>query len=422
VNPATNQICGSDFAQGNLKEPDSLWVLLGIGTPGPDGCLVTKQEAVYYLDGADEEPQSEAFPTYQFESLYDDGVLNGGVAYDLFTGTVYLYSHGNVVAKLAEGGIPFPVLPAVIHDGTEFGNDVVYFEKFGFTGSSTLYRIDARTLTSSKVASVTSLGPVPAIADSKNLYYIASSSTSSNFYQVPLMGGTPKLLFTGTAGANSAYQWIGSTGSTLIFQDATVPMLNGNEDEAKATASVYTIPVGAHSTSATQIGGPYDGLVTGFPDQASLTAKPDVYINISRPASQATNASYTFSSVKIPLDGSSKPSPVANSAYGGDLILNSVPTIWQVTGINDTRGWGGGTVSLTNLETGASTKLTTTGGKTFTVPAGHMGILVDMIDANVAFGSFYPIASVPPLVGAAADLTHHFIYTVSILNTNVSIY
>jgi hypothetical protein len=423
---ATGQICGSVFAQTSLRDPTSLFVVLGIGTPGATGCIApTVQKVVRFTDSSTTAPEVTSLPTYNFTALYDDGVFKGGFGFNLLTEQAYLYNAQLQSRPLASGGLPFPVELGNLNDGTEFGEEVLYFEMLKLTGgSSTLYRIDSKSLTQSTVANLTStsLGPLPAIADDKNMYYITTSSTTSSFYQVPVSGGAPMLLYTGAVGANSTYQWIGATGSKLIFQHVTIPVVDGNEDEAEATSSVYTIPVGAHSASATRIGGPYQGLVTGFWDEASLTAKPNVYLSITHPLSMAKNATYKFSSVKIPLGGPYNQSPVANSAYGGALVINSVPTIWEVTGINDTRGWGGGTIDLVNLATETSTKLTTTGGKNFTVPDGHLGLLVDLIDDNVAFGDFYPIASVPPLVGAAVDLTHHFICTVSMTNTNVSIY
>jgi hypothetical protein len=414
INAASEQICGIGSAQTSLKEPTSLFVVLAIGVAGADGCILpTTQKIVHFTDSETTAPEATSLPTSTMDALYLDGAFRGAFAFDLITGKAYLYNAELKSSVLLSGVEALPLVSAFVSDGTEFGNDVLYFDAIG-AASPALYRIDAKSLTLSKVASgIVSIGG--AFADENNVYYIVPAPSTS-FYQAPLAGGASKLLYTAATPANSAYAWIGSTESTLVFQNLEIP---GGTNITEAASNVYSIPVGKSSASATKIGGPYTGTVTGFLDAASATAKWNVYLTVTHQLSTGANSPFKFSSVEVPLDGPYTQTPVADSAYGGPLIYSSSPAFWQVTGITDTRGWGGGQVSLVDLATATTTKFTTTGGKDFTMPVGHDGLLIGFPGQNIAVGDFYTLNSLS-VIGVAVDLTHHFIYTIGIPDTNVT--
>lgn len=421
IEPATGEFCGASYAQTNLREPESLFIVLGFGTGYPDGCsLPTTQKIVHYTDSPSTPPQDSSLPAWMMDPLYLNGTFRGAFAIDFFAQETYLYTSELTYSMLVPGEA-FPTGIVNINDGSRFGEDVVYLEEAGASGS-TLYRIDAKTLTLSTVGTPGAFTGGP-ISDGTNVYFIDStSSTSNQFYQAPVAGGPPKLLYTAPFAADSTYSLIESSSTDLVFQYATVPLSGGNPNYAAAKGTIYKIPVGRVSASAVKIGGPYEGLATGFIGQASSSDKSTAYLTIVRQLGSRANFHFKYSSVSIPLAGPYTQTPVANSAYGGWLIYNSALAFWQVTGITDTGGWGGGTVSMVDLATGTKTIFTTTGGKDFVMPDGLTGFLGEFFGTNLADGTLYPIATQPPPVGVAADLTHHFLYTLSLANTDVSSY
>src|SRR4029077_16354954 len=107
-----------------------------------------------------------------------------------------------------------------------------------------LYRIDGATLAATLIQNIgSSTLDYSAPQDDTNLYYqvlTGTTSVSAAFYQVALVGGTPKLLYTaptytlnGTAVIN--YRLIGSNDSVVVFQYSNEPYTNGSPDPTKAT-------------------------------------------------------------------------------------------------------------------------------------------------------------------------------------------
>jgi hypothetical protein len=266
----------------------------------------------------------------------------------------------------------------------------------------------------------------------------ASNTTIATFYQVALVGGTPKLLYTApafvqaSATAIAGYQLIGSNDSVVAFEFHSDPLTNSIQDPTKATATLFTMPVGTTTTTPTTLANYTAGnqLPEVFLAAPSGSGYPSsiLFATVQHATGTFPLWKFTFSAVSIPLNGGTAPAPIANSVYSPLAIISShlTDSVWQVTGITDTDGgFGGGTANLVNVSNLTDTPFTTTGGGHYVFATGFTGALAAISSNNTAIGDFN---NAPAVIqgtamlhedGAAADLTNNFLLQISLTNTVV---
>jgi hypothetical protein len=313
-------------------------------------------------------------------------------------------------------------------------------------GSTYLYRIDGSTLAATEIQDVMTGSIGTAVEDDNNLYYLvltpgASSTTILTFNQVALTGGTPKLLYTApafvadSATAITSYQLVGSNDSVLAFYYSFAPFTSGVLDPTKATATIYTVPVGTKTTTPTTLaaypaGNILEDVFLSAPSGSGLSASV-LFAAVRNATGSIAAPTIAYSAVSIPLDGGTAPAPIADSVYLplAVISLRLADSVWQVTGITDKNGgFGGGTANEVNVSTLADTPFTTTGGGNYVFSAGFSGVLEAISSNNTAIGLFLNesavISSGATLqeIGVAADLTSHFLYPVVLKNTYVAPY
>ncbi len=281
-----------------------------------------------------------------------------------------------------------------------------------------------------------SIGTI-AVQDDNNLYYLvltpgASSTTIATFNQVALTGGTPKLLYTApafvldSATALASYQLIGSNDCVLAFDYYTDPFTSGVLDPTKATATIYTVPVGTTTTTPTTLANYPAGDIAGpmcsclRPAAAAFPASV-LFATVRNATGSIAAPTINYSAVSIPLNGGTAPAPIADSVYLplSVISLRLSNSVWQVTGITDKNGgFGGGTANSVDVSSLADTPFTTTGGGNYVFSAGFSGELEAISSNNIAIGLFLNesavISSGATLqeIGVAADLTSNFLYPI----------
>ena len=229
---------------------------------------------------------------------------------------------------------------------------------------------------------------------------------------------------------------MGSNDSVLVFEYYSDPYTGGIQDPTKATATLYTVPVGTTTTTPTH---PRDLSRRRSSCLRYSWLRPAAAefpaTSCSRPFRNATGSITTptiaYSAVSIPLNGGTAPAAIKNSLYAPLAVITAQLsyTVWQVTGITDTDGgFGGGTANTVNVGTLADTPFTTTGGGDYVFGAGFLGGLEALSSNNVAVGVFenepglvYHGATLQE-IGAAADLTSNFLYPIVLTNTYVTPY
>jgi predicted SpoU family rRNA methylase len=411
----TQQICGFSQAQADLADPTTVFTILDV-SPGLCGVGGDVFEVVHYKDSPTTTPTVVAINTTLIYTLYQDGKLVGLILYDANAQSLNLYADGTFTSpkQLATGSSSLGLRLATLTDGTTFGGTVAYINLTNSSGPA-LYRIDSSSLTLSQVhQGVIGLVAVP---DRNNLYFTDVTSASTTvFYQVPLIGGTPMAIYSAPyISGLSSYLLLGTDTSVLAFQ-----FLNAVGSPFGTTTNFfYTIPIGVASTTATTLGGPYVGNVTAFVASPRLgdSSGTVIFVDIiNKLAGQQTS----YSSVALPLSGTSTNStPLANSAYPP----LGPTTIVQVTDIADVSGGqGGGTLSNIDLSTLQGTVLTTTGGQPYVIPTGYVPSLA-ALGSNFAAGELSPFLGISaPSIGFAVDLAKNFILPINLPNTNVTIF
>ena len=284
-----------------------------------------------------------------------------------------------------------------------------------------------------------------AVQDDNNLYYNGLTPGAANTFtatinQVALSGGTPKTLhtsssFTSLAGSVIAgYQLVGSNDSVVAFEFYSDPYTNGLQDPTKATATIYSVPVGTTTITPTTLANYTAGnelplLFVAAPSGAGYSGNV-LFATIQHSTGTPPLVSVSYSAASIPLNGGAAPGPIANSVYAPLAVISNGLTdnVWQVTGITDRNGgYGGGTANLVNVSNLTDTPLTTTGGGNYVFAAGFEGLLFAISSNNIALGFLENSPAVPHGTalresGAAVDLSKAFFYPVSITNTYVMPY
>jgi hypothetical protein len=442
--PKTQQICqvGSSSSLTDITQPTTLFVLIEVGTAAQCASGGGAFEVVHYLDSATTAPVVVSVNTTEFNSIYQSGKLTALLLFDSATNSLDVYVDDTFTSPTQKiPGLTNALYLSSVLDETTLSTSGAFLSVTTTGAATELYRIDGDSLAAALVQNVMTGSINNVIQDDNNLYYMvltpgASSSTTATFNQVALTGGTPKLLYTAPAYTNttsfSRYQLVGSNDSVLAFALSVTPTTGGLQDPTKATATVYTVPVGTtSSTPATLANYPAgDALVEAFlaaPSGGSLSSS--IFFGTVRNASGSLSApTIAYSAVSIPLNGGAAAHPIANSVYGPLAVISTrvFDTVWQVTNITDTNGgFGGGTANVVTVSNLTDTPFTTTGGGDYVFPAGFSGSLEAIFSNNIAIGFFTnsaaAIAGTAPLqeTGAAADLTTNFFYPVALQNTFV---
>ncbi|MGP0020214.1 MAG: beta strand repeat-containing protein [Candidatus Sulfotelmatobacter sp.] len=445
--PSGQQICQiSSDSETDITNADSVFVVIQVGTA--EQCISTggTYEVVHYTDSATTAPVVVNLNTTEMNGVYQNGKLVGLLVFNGTTNSLDLYKDDTFTSptQLITGLSDAHYLSGVLDEATLSTSGL--FVSATTTGSSTsLYRIDGSTLVATLIQDVTTATISTAVQDDNNLYYsvvnTGASSTTISYEQVALGGGTPKLLYTTPAfvpsnsTATTSYQLIGSNDSLLVFEYYNEPDTNGTLDPTKATATLYTVPVGVTTTTPTTLatfpaGDMLQGVFLAAPSGSGISSSV-LFTTVRNSTGSATLPTIAYSAVSIPLNGGTAPPAIKNSVYSPLAFITAQLTysVWQVTGITDTDGgFGGGTANTVDVSTLADTPFTTTGGGDYVFGAGFLGYIEALSSNNIAVGVFENEPgfeyNANPLQenGAAADLTSNFLYSIVLTNTYVTPY
>jgi hypothetical protein len=445
--PSGQQICSSSSdSETDITNADSVFVVIQVGTA--EQCISTggTYEVVHYTDSATTAPVVVSLKTTEMNGVYQNGKLVGLLVFNGTTNSLDLYADDTFTSptQLITGLSDAHYVSGVLDEATLSTTGI--FESATTTGSSTsLYRIDGSTLVATLIQDVTTATISTVAQDDNNLYYSVvnsgASSTTISYEQVALGGGTPQLLYTTPAfvpsnsSGDTSYQLIGSNDSVLVFEYSNEPVTGSGLDPTKATAKLYTVPVGATTTTPTTLatypaGDTLQGVFLAAPSGSGISSNV-LFTTIRNATGSATLSTIAYSAVSIPLNGGTRPPAIENSVYSPLAIITAQLTysVWQVTGITDTDGgFGGGTANTVNVSTLAATPFTTTGGGDYVFGAGFLGGLEALSSNNIAVGFFENEPGFEyngnPLqeIGAAADLTTNFLYPIVLTNTAVTPY
>jgi len=254
------------------------------------------------------------------------------------------------------------------------------------------------------------------VADSKNLYFIGTPSggTASAIYQEPLAATPPaQQLFTlPTITSTEGSSLIGSNGSLLFFE-------NYSESSGSVTSSIFSVPEGVASTSATAVGSPYSGnLESTFLASPTGNAANDLLFVT---ALDETSSGVNYSSQLLSSSALVGNFPDTVLGTFGPLSPELDGNILEIDGVTDTNGgYGGGTINALELESLTPAPLTTTGGSAYTVPSGYVISLNGFYGTNIATGFMLSVATpTAPYIGVALDLSHQVILPLNLTNSSV---
>jgi hypothetical protein len=438
--PSTQQICTAAFSsETDITQANTLFVVIEVGTPTQCASAAGTFEVIHYTDSSTTAPTVVSINTTEINSVYQNGKLTGLLLYASTTTSFNLYADNTFTSPTQKiTGLSSVSPVANVLDVATLSTKELFFQVTTTTAVNDLYRIDGGTIATTQIQNLmTGTIVIPAVQDDTNLYYLvltpgASSSFIGTFNQVALGGGTPKLLYTspsfvsGNGSVVAGYQLIGSNDSVLAFEFYSEP----SSDPTKATAKLFTVPVGTTTTTPTTLANYTAGnqLPQVFLAAPSGSGYPGnvLFATVENATGSISSPTIAFSAVSIPLNGGAAPAPIANSVYAPLAIVSShlTDSVWQATGITDTNGgYGGGTANSVNVSNLTDTPFTTTGGGDYVFSTGFSGELFAISSNNIALGFLFNFHTAPPQEdGAAADLSKNFLYPVSITNTNVMPY
>jgi len=445
--PSTQQVCVPAFSsETDITQPTTLFIVIEVGTSTQCSSGGGTFEVIHYTDSATTAPVVVSINTTEIQSVYQNGKLTALLLYDSTTKSFDAYSDDTFASPTQKiTGLSGASYLTGVLDAATLSIPELFFTVIttATTPATELYRIDGATLAVTQIQNIMG-GSIDYSApqDDTNLYYQvitpgASNTFTAAFYQVALVGGTPKLLYTApTYTLNGtvviSYRLIGSNDSVLAFQYSNEPVTLGIPDPTKATATLYTVPVGATTTTPTTLAtyGTGDTLYLAFlavPSGGGLSSSV-LFATVQNAKGTFPSYTYAYSAVSIPLSGGTPPAPIANSVYGPLAIISNrlTDSVWQVTGITDTNGgYGGGTANSVNVASLADTPFTTTGGGDYVFSPGFIGSLFAISSNNIAIGFLNNEQAVISGTGslqedgAAADLSKNFLYPVVLTNTLV---
>ncbi|MGD0890958.1 MAG: hypothetical protein ABR923_05445 [Terracidiphilus sp.] len=437
--PPSEHICYEGQVEGDETTPSSLAVVMYVtpgqagakpGTVGYCGWGAGTYELAHYTDSPTTSPTTLNIPggTANLSALENDGAftalyqtsgqLGGIVLWDASTRNLNFYSDATFTSSstlLSNVSLGAPCVNVnAISNGNLDADGRLLLNATSSSGSAA-YQITASGGTPQQFFAGSAAS---CVADESNLYFIGtpSGSSTSAIYQEPLAAtSAAKMLFTlPEQSSTAASSLIGSNGSVLLFQ-------NDSESSSGSTASVFSVPEGTLSASATAVGGPYSGVLnTAFLASPTSSASGD-YLFLSAMDQSSSGVSYS-SQVLTPAGKLAEKSSNAVLGSFGPLSTQLEGNIFAIEGITDTSGgYGGGTlnaVSLTSLE---PTPLTLASGSAYTVPAGYQVSLDGFGGTSFATGFLISAANPnAPYIGAAVDISHSVILPLNLTNTNVA--
>jgi len=441
--PPSQNVCNAGQMEADGATPTSLAVVFYVVTPtagakpGTEGYCPAggTYELAHYTDGATATPTIVNIQggTSNFSALLNDGPFNsiyqnngdlaGVVLWDAADQDLNLYANESFVAPTPLlSGVTEPI--AIFSRTVEYGASTLGGGNYLFstsTGTATAaYRVDS-SLTATQFFAGSVSG---AVADDNNLYFVGSpgSSTTQAIYKEPLsFAGSATLLSSAlpTPSGTGGSELIWSNDSVLIFENYSI------SGAGSASYSLLSVPVGATSTSATTIAGPFTGdLAESFmaSPTGTDTAADILFLTTINQTNSGGGLKVSYSSQVLSAAGSVKQASAANTFMGsfGTLTTELDGDVWEIQGITDTSGgYGGGTIDELNVGTLAKTALTTTGGAGYAIPTGYAMSLIGFYGTNIAVGGFVPVASQKGnSIGAAVDVSQHCILPISLSNTN----
>lgn len=441
--PSGQQVCNVNTALTDVTTPTSLFAVIEVGTSTQCAAATGTFEVIHYTDSATTAPVVVSINNTEMNAIYQSGKLTGLLLYESTTNSFNLYADDTFKSPTELiTSVQNVTYVAGVLDAATLSTTGYFYSVTSTASVNTLYRVDGSTLTASQIQSLKSGTVTNAAQDDSNLYYVvlngSGTTFTATFEQVALTGGTPTTLYTSpsfTSGAGTvlaAYQLIGSNDSVVAFEFYSDPYTNGLQDPTKATATLYSVPVGKTTTTPTTLANYTAGneLPLVFLASPSGAGYPGnvLFATVMNSTGTPPLVTVAYSAVSIPLNGGTPPAPIKNSVYAPLAVISSGLTddVWQVTGITDTNGgYGGGTANQVNVGTLADTPFTTTGGKDYVVPAGFEASLFAISSNNIALGF---LENAPAVIyngatlqenGVAADLSSGFLLPISLTNTAI---
>jgi hypothetical protein len=444
--PASKNICSGGETQTNGTMPNTLQIVVYVATPvsgstpGTNGYCAGVTGGTYYVINYTDSPTaaptvtsipggSASLPALandgNFSPLYlSTGVLGGLLYWDSTTQDENFYASALFTSSttLLTGVTGTPV--ACVNINSVTNGAAQYLGGSYIANISTASGMSAYKFTPAGAADKFFSGSAAScVSDPTNLYFLGTPSGGSSqaIYQEPLsatpaaqtlLGGLP------LASSSAGYSLVGSNGSVLIFDDYTVSA------SGTASSTLFTVPLGVTSTSATTIGGPYaGGLVSAFLASPSPGPASNEVLFLSE-NNPATPTTVSFASQVLSATGSPilPPSTAAVWQSFGVFSTELSGYVLQITGITDTTGsYGGATLNLMNVASlsAAPIPLTTPGGATYVVPTGNSLSTTGFYGTTIAVAQFISETS-GTVFSAALDVSQHLILPLNLANTNVA--
>ena len=433
-------------SETDITDPTTLFAVIQVGTATQCNSGTGTFEVVHYLDSATTAPVVVSINSATFDSIYQNGKLTALLQLNSATNTLIAFADDTFKTPTQKiTGVTSANNISSVLDEATLSTSGLFYSVTTTGGANELYRVDGSSISATLIQNIMT-GSISGIAqDDNNLYYLvttpgASGTVTATFNQVALSGGTPQLLYTAPALSNAAgiagYQLIGSNDSALAFYFHLEPLTNGSPDPTKATATIYTVPIGKTSTTPTTLANYPAGntVLNPFlasPSGAGLSSSV-LFTTVRNTSGSISTPTIAYSAASLHMNGSASPSPIANSVYL-PLAFVSVrlsDNVWQIKDITDTDGgYGGGTANLVNVSNLTDTPFTTTGGGDYVIPAGFDGALEAISSNNIAVGFFENSSDVEAgktttllITSAAADLTKDFFLPIALKNTYVAPY
>jgi hypothetical protein len=413
-------ICDSSGSPTNDLDGTSVFLVLHIA--GATGCNTTGDvwEVVHYTDSTSTAPAVVNITTTGMTPLYDpSGALAGLVVLDPATHNLYLYADESFTHPTTlvpgDGATQIDLLYNTGSRVLVFGgpsNGTVLFMSLTNAAGSFLYRISYSGAITKEYTAAGAVGG--GVADATNLYFADSlptqhsDTTTVNLWQLPLKGGKARELYSATDILLA--KPIGSNGSLLVFSTLS----------ATSTTTLYSVPIGELSSTATLLGGPYASVVytSLLPTTFGNLATDLLFVTLE----SHTGGSTSFSTeILSPAGGSPRQPLTGNSFWFANATSALAGSVLEVTGITDTTGgFGGASIDAVNLSTLTPTTLKAPGGAVYTVPAGD-DLVIEPLSNHIGAGEIVPGISTEARLGSAYSLSADRFVPISLTNTNISV-